>query len=110
MNIQKNLDLDETEKLQFLQLLELTEWAARSEARSQTLGSDDSTNVTCPSEWSLLGNATLLPWQEEALQRWNAVENRGIAKVVAGAGKTVLGLAAIERLQRIHKDLLVAIV
>src|SRR5882724_1414498 len=110
MNTQKNLDLDESEKLQLLQLLELTEWAARSEARSRTLSLGDSANVTCPPQWSMLRNTTLLPWQEEALERWNAVKSRGIAKVVTGAGKTVFGLAAIERTQRTHKDLLVAIV
>ncbi len=111
MNTQKNLDLDDSEKLELLQLLELTEWAARSEARSRTLGpGNDPPNVTYPSQWSLLGNTTLLPWQEEALRRWSAVGSRGIAKVVTGAGKTVFGLAAIERLQRTHKDLQVAIV
>jgi len=110
MNTQKNLDLDSLEKLQFVQLLELTEWAARREGRGRALSPTDTKDAIRPPQWSLLRNTKLLPWQEQALGRWSGAGNRGIAKVVTGAGKTVFGLAAIERLQKANSDLLVAII
>lgn len=53
---------------------------------------------------------TLYPWQEEALSRWEEAGHRGTMKVVTGAGKTVLGLAAIDRLMERDPELRVAIV
>lgn len=41
----------------------------------------------------------LYPWQEECLSLWSANRFHGIAGVVTGAGKTVLALAAVCRLQ-----------
>lgn len=42
----------------------------------------------------------LYPWQEECLDAWSAHGSRGIVNVVTGAGKTVLALAAMDRLTR----------
>lgn len=42
----------------------------------------------------------LYPWQEECLGAWSAHGSRGIVNVVTGAGKTVLALAAMDRLTR----------
>lgn len=52
----------------------------------------------------------LYAWQAEALRRWEDASYRGTMKVVTGAGKTVLGLAAIDRLVERDPELRVAIV
>lgn len=59
---------------------------------------------------SFSGGLTLHAWQEEALARWVDAGYHGTMKVVTGAGKTVLGLAAIDRLLKDDPDLHVAIV
>jgi superfamily II DNA or RNA helicase len=41
----------------------------------------------------------LFPWQEECLNIWFQNQGRGIVNVVTGAGKTVLALGAIARLE-----------
>jgi superfamily II DNA or RNA helicase len=41
----------------------------------------------------------LFPWQEECLDIWFDKEGKGIVNVVTGAGKTVLALGAIARLE-----------
>ncbi len=51
----------------------------------------------------------LHPWQHSALHSW-LERGRGTVKVVTGAGKTVLGLAAIERLWEANPELRVAII
>lgn len=40
----------------------------------------------------------LLPWQKSCLSAWEANQFRGIVNVITGAGKTMLAIAAIERL------------
>lgn len=61
--------------------------------------------------WNLTGKHKLYSWQQEALERWSTKCSRGIIKVVTGGGKTMLGLAAAERLQReVDTDLRVAII
>lgn len=53
----------------------------------------------------------LYPWQEECLDAWFSHGCHGIANVVTGAGKTILALAATERLrQRFPNPLRVKIV
>ena len=52
----------------------------------------------------------LHPWQESACDAWFRGDRRGTIKVVTGAGKTVVALAIIERLQRLDPELRVAIV
>ena len=52
----------------------------------------------------------LYRWQEECLGRWTENGCRGIVNVVTGAGKTVLALAAIDRLRERGGELRVRIV
>jgi len=62
-----------------------------------------------PSEWEMLKDINLHPWQKECVEAWFK-NRRGTIKVVTGAGKTILALAIIEQLQQSEKDLRVAIV
>lgn len=58
------------------------------------------TGVTeIPEKWSLLGNIPLRDWQVECRDRWFGSGKRGVAKVVTGAGKTIMALGIIEALQ-----------
>lgn len=59
--------------------------------------------------WHMIQNVTLYTWQQEAIDKWFA-EKRGTMKVVTGAGKTILALAIIEKLQHDNPELRVAIV
>jgi superfamily II DNA or RNA helicase len=63
-----------------------------------------------PASWSLLGHLPLHQWQIECRERWFQVGQRGVIKVVTGAGKTVLACAIMERLQHEEPDLRVAVV
>jgi superfamily II DNA or RNA helicase len=49
-------------------------------------------------------------WQKEALQRWREGGRRGIVEAVTGAGKTHLGIAAIEDAMRSPSDRTVVLV
>ena len=62
-----------------------------------------------PEKWKMLNEITLHPWQKQAVESWFK-EKRGTIKVVTGAGKTILALAIIEKLQKQEKDLHVAII
>ena len=62
-----------------------------------------------PASWIMTEGTTLYDWQEDCVNRW-LEENRGTIKVVTGAGKTILALAIIEKLQALDNDLRVAIV
>jgi superfamily II DNA or RNA helicase len=59
--------------------------------------------------WQTIKDISLYPWQQEAIDKW-FVDKRGTMKVVTGAGKTILALAIIERLQHENPELRVAIV
>lgn len=78
-------------------------------------GTDDPNNTNrktvppIPSKWAMLQGITLYPWQEDCVNRWFTKKN-GTIKVVTGAGKTILALAIIEKLQAVDSDLRVAIV
>lgn len=62
-----------------------------------------------PRVWHMTKGITLYDWQEDCVNKW--FENkRGTIKVVTGAGKTILALAIMEKLQAVNKDLRVAIV
>lgn len=43
----------------------------------------------------------LYPWQQDALQDWRQRRYRGVVQAVTGAGKTWVGIAAIESAERI---------
>lgn len=59
--------------------------------------------------WNMTQGVTLYPWQSKAVEEW-LINKRGTMKVVTGAGKTILALSIIERLQREDPELHVAIV
>jgi superfamily II DNA or RNA helicase len=61
--------------------------------------------------WELLKGIDLREWQKECADTWFRSGKRGVVKVVTGAGKTVMALGIIERLQNTEApDLRVAIV
>jgi nucleoside-diphosphate-sugar epimerase len=49
--------------------------------------------------WRLIPGIELMDWQRECVDAWFAHGFRGTVKVVTGAGKTILALAATEKLQ-----------
>lgn len=65
--------------------------------------------LVSPASWVMTEGITLYDWQEECVNRW-LQGKRGTIKVVTGAGKTILALAIIERLQVLDRDLRAAIV
>ena len=71
--------------------------------------SSDQDSSTTPSRWIMTRDVTLYPWQEDCVNRWLERMN-GTIKVVTGAGKTILALSIIEKLQAVNPDLRVAIV
>lgn len=96
-----------------LHQLRLLEWLdARSERKKDqgTKNGDQSAGVAVPRRWILTQGVTLYDWQEECLKKWFDAECRGTVKVVTGAGKTLLALAAAERLQERVRELRVAVV
>ena len=60
-------------------------------------------------KWKMLKKIKLRAWQKEVVDIWFK-KKKGTIKVVTGAGKTILALAIIEKLQKREKDLHVAIV
>jgi superfamily II DNA or RNA helicase len=112
MNSTDNLNLGKDEQLKLLQLQQLHDWTSRHPSPDIEPNSADKLNLaqTIPDRWSLLSGVQLYDWQQSAVQQWFAEGNRGIIKVVTGAGKTMLALAAAERLQGVHRDLRIAIV
>ena len=62
-------------------------------------------------KWELNRGLKLRSWQEVCRDLWFKNGKRGIAKVVTGAGKTILALSILEKLRNEEKkDLKVAIV
>jgi superfamily II DNA or RNA helicase len=55
-----------------------------------------------PEKWEMLKGIQLYDWQKEAVESWFK-EKKGIIKVVTGAGKTILALSIIEKLQEKEK-------
>ncbi|MEJ5228298.1 DEAD/DEAH box helicase [Thermodesulfovibrio sp.] len=63
-----------------------------------------------PEKWILTKDIQLYDWQKECIEKWFQ-QKKGTIKVVTGAGKTIIALAIIEKLQNeIQKDLRVAII
>jgi superfamily II DNA or RNA helicase len=112
MKYTNNLILGNDEQLKLLQLQQLHDWASRHPPPDIESSSADEVNLTgrLPGRWSFLSGVQLYDWQQSAVQQWFAAGNRGIIKVVTGAGKTMLALAAAERLQGLHPNLRMAIV
>jgi superfamily II DNA or RNA helicase len=111
------LRLTPKEELEFQQLQQIDFWRRRASAAIEGLPSDEpretpeQQNVALPSHWELTRNLVLHDWQSKCVDSWFAAGNRGVIKVVTGAGKTILALGIIERLQQTAiPDLRVAIV
>jgi len=84
-------------------------WLEKVKAQEKAKSETKKEEKLLPIEWKMLKKITLYPWQKEAVDAWFK-DKRGTIKVVTGAGKTILTLAIIEKLQRIEKDLRVAII
>jgi superfamily II DNA or RNA helicase len=112
MKSKDNLNLRDEEQLQLLQLSQLHDWALRHPKidDEEKPNLKESGEEKLPEHWTFMSGVNLYDWQQAAVQHWFAAGNRGIVKVVTGAGKTMLALAAAERLQRVHPDLRLAIV
>lgn len=109
--------LTEKERL-LLQQLRLLEWAEQRARPPTTSAETPPSDEVSPSEqaraiperWVLTRGIDLRRWQIQARDAWFQAGGRGTVKVVTGAGKTILALAIVERLQQEHPDLRVAIV
>src|SRR3974390_59871 len=80
--------LTDAEALQLQQLTQLSYWNQlnrQSESSQPTAAGDERRSV--PAQWHLLGHHSLYSWQRKALAAWETAGNRGIIKVVTGAGK-----------------------
>ena len=98
-----------------LQQLRLREWIGRSTGRAEAEVSsrpvpEGPEAASLPRAWETTRGLDLHPWQESACDAWFSGDRKGTIKVVTGAGKTVVALAIIERLQRLDPELRVAIV
>lgn len=107
-------DLSSAERLT-LQQLRLREWIGRSTGRAEAevssrLEPEGPEAASLPQAWEMTRSLHLHPWQESACDAWFREDRKGTIKVVTGAGKTVVALAIIERLQRRDPELRVAIV
>ena len=98
-----------------LQQLRLREWIGRSVGGDDTdlsprQGPQSEEIAVPPRVWDMTRRLKLHAWQESARDAWFRGNRHGTIKVVTGAGKTVVALAIIERLQRLDPELRVAIV
>ena len=101
------------DELHLQQLLQMQFWQSRSpDPRKLAQAPAAQPDLAAlPKEWELTRGITLHSWQEQCVEGWFKAGQRGVIKVVTGAGKTVLALAIIEKLQRnAAPDLRVAIV
>ena len=105
--------LNPLEQLQLQQLLQVQFWLKRAAKRPEKKvdsAVEEKKNLM-PLKWELTQDITLHPWQIRCIDGWFSNGKRGVIKVVTGAGKTILALAILERLQQsTAPDLCVAIV
>jgi len=106
--------LSRGEELQLQQLRQLEFWQkhkAEFDSDPQQLKFGDDDTAVLPARWELTRGVGLHAWQKQCIDAWFAANERGVIKVVTGAGKTILALAIAERLQRTRQpDLRIAIV
>jgi superfamily II DNA or RNA helicase len=98
--------LDPCEQLQLQQLRQIDFWRHHISAEidgsrrpHEEEGRQGETSPL-PEQWELTKGLTLSHWQNLCIKKWIENDKRGIVKVVTGAGKTILALGVIERLQR----------
>ncbi len=102
------------ERLELQQLLQVDFWTKRAASKAlipeqPSLIGDNISQL--PQRWELTRGIDLHPWQRQCVDAWFTAGERGILKVVTGAGKTILALAIAEKLQRTTAhDLRLAIV
>ena len=106
--------LQSEEELLLQQLQQTRFWSERSiEPTKQRTASDQGMDKCrrVPGSWELTRGLELHEWQTKCVDSWFQAGNRGVMKVVTGAGKTILALAIVERLQNsMQPSLRVAIV
>ena len=105
----KRWALTQEEELKLHNLETKKYWIEKLIPKEWTKSKKTKDTKSIPIEWNMLNGITLYPWQRECIDSW-LNHKRGTIKVVTGAGKTLLALAIIEKLQRIDKALCVAIV
>lgn len=90
------------DELQLQQLLQMQVWKKQhsESVNEETSTPDSAKSDALPQLWELTRGIELHSWQVRCVDAWFATGNRGVIKVVTGAGKTVLALAISEKLQR----------
>jgi superfamily II DNA or RNA helicase len=95
------------EELLLQQLQQAQFWSDRH----LDLNNQGSTVATCPPQldslpdsWELTRGLTLHDWQKACVEAWFQASQRGVLKVVTGAGKTILALAIAQRLQQSERS------
>jgi superfamily II DNA or RNA helicase len=113
----KPVDLDslfgksEALRLQQLRLLEWMDTAGRKRFVDDSQPAIGREPQRIPDTWKLTKGVEPLGWQQECIAKWRKKKGHGTAKVVTGAGKTLLTLFIAELLQNTEdKDLHLAIV
>src|SRR5262245_27941953 len=104
--------LTEQDELTLQQLAQTKFWLSSCAAGDSKLPSDKSSSSQpqIPDLWNLTVGVSLHEWQRKCVESWFEAGKRGVVKVVTGAGKTLLGLAIAERLQRDDPQLRMAVV
>src|SRR5262245_54384415 len=94
--------LTEQDELTLQQLAQTKYWLSSCIAlESKSPGNKPSADQPqIPDEWNLTAGISLHDWQRNCVESWFEAGKRGVVKVVTGAGKTLLGLAIAQRLQR----------
>jgi superfamily II DNA or RNA helicase len=94
--------MQSSDELRLQQLLQIQFWQRQRPDTRQIgpAGVVRLESVALPDRWELTRGIALHPWQQRCVEAWFAAEQRGVIKVVTGAGKTVLALAIAERLQQ----------
>ena len=97
-----------------LHQLRLAEWMATSERKRFADDAQPSAPrepVAIPDTWKLTKGVEPHPWQQQCIAKWQKNKGRGTAKVVTGAGKTLLALFIAELMQNTEdKDLHLVII
>jgi len=108
-NIFKQWSLTPKEELLCHNLETKKFWLKNAKIKDKTESEIKKEVKQLPEKWKMLKKIKLRAWQKEVVDIWFK-KKRGTIKVVTGAGKTILALAIIEKLQKQEKDLHVAIV
>lgn len=89
------------EELELQQLRQARFWFEKAGTnRSERKTEEERVSARLPDQWELTRGIVLHDWQKSCIDAWFSNHNRGIIKVVTGAGKTILALGIAERLQR----------